>query len=367
MDASRATLPLVLLAGLGHAQDRARMVDLAEYPLPEAIERGLKEAGGGFPFHAELENDKGVVVYSIDVAQDARTCNVVLDVKEGRVVAKEVEDEDHSEAVKACRITLKEAIEAALRETPGTAVEARLVTVNRQPRILVKVLAGGREVLASIDGVTGAGRAPRQIPKEKAFTDTFDVEPGEWSPTGSNPFFVLEPGHVLVLEDKETRLTITVLDETKVIAGVETRVVEEREEEGGKLAEVSRNYFAISKRTNSVYYFGEDVDIHEDGKVTHEGAWLTGEKGARYGLMMAGTPLLGARYYQEIAPDVAMDRAEIVGLDETVETPAGKFERCLRTEESTPLEGGHESKWYARGIGLVRDGDLRLTKHGRAK
>lgn len=42
------------------------------------------------------------------------------------------------------------------------------------------------------------------------------------------------------------------LDETRTIAGIETRVVEERETVDGALAEVSRNFFAIEKGTNSV-------------------------------------------------------------------------------------------------------------------
>jgi len=83
--------------------------------------------------------------------------------------------------------------------------------------------------------------------------------------------------------------------------------------------------------------------------------------GARWGLMMPGTPLLGARYCEEVAPGVAMDRAVIAGVSETVETPAGKFEGCLKIEESTPLEDGRENKYYAPGIGLIRDGKLRLV------
>ena len=81
-----------------------------------------------------------------------------------------------------------------------------------------------------------------------------------------------------------------------------TRVVEERETKGSQVVEVSRNFFVICKRTNNVYYFGEDVDIYRDGKIVgHDGAWLAGEGGARFGLAMPGSPLLGARYYQEIA------------------------------------------------------------------
>ena len=88
----------------------------------------------------------------------------------------------------------------------------------------------------------------------------------------------MEPGYQLVLEDGDERLTITVLNETKMVDGVETRIVEERETKGGQPVEVSRNYFAISKRTNSVFYFGEDVDDYKDGKVAgHGGSWLAGK------------------------------------------------------------------------------------------
>ena len=202
-----------------------------------------------------------------------------------------------------------------------------------------------------------------------SWTTDFPVEKDELISTGRNPYFILEPRFQLVLEGGKERLTITVLDETKPVDGVETRVVEERETKDGKLVEVSRNFFAISKRTNSVFYFGEDVDIYKDGKVVrHEGAWLAGVKDAKFGLMMPGQVLLKARYYQEIAPKVAMDRAEIVSLRETVKTPAGEFKNCLKTEETTTLEpGGREYKYYARGIGLVQEGSLKLVKYGKAE
>jgi hypothetical protein len=198
------------------------------------------------------------------------------------------------------------------------------------------------------------------------WTDTFPVEPDELGPTGRNPYFILEPGYFLVLRKGNEELTITVLDETKKVDGVLTRVVEERETKKGKLIEVSRNFFAISKRTSSVYYFGEEVDLYEDGKVvSHEGAWLSGEKGARFGLMMPGTPLVGGRYYNEIAPEVALDRAEIVSMKETVDTIAGTFKDCLKIEETNPLEPGNkEYKYYARGVGPVNDANAELVKYG---
>ena len=171
-----------------------------------------------------------------------------------------------------------------------------------------------------------------------------------------------------MLEGGGAQLIITVLNETKKVDGVETRVVEERETKGGQLIEVARNYFAISKRTNDVFYFGEDVDMYKDGKIiNHEGTWLSGVNGSKFGLIMPGRPLLNARYYQEVAPKVAMDRATIVSVSETVETPAGVFRNCLKVEETTPLQRFvTEYKYYCPGIGMVQDGSLKLVKAGKA-
>lgn len=202
------------------------------------------------------------------------------------------------------------------------------------------------------------------------WTEDFGIDKADLSSTGSNPYFVLEPGYQLSFEGKKASLTITVLDETKTIDGVETRVVEERETEDGKLKEVSRNYFALSKKTNSVFYFGEDCDEYNaKGEVAgHEGAWHAGSDGANAGLMMPGLVLLGARYYQEMAPKVAMDRGEIVSMNETVQVPAGKFENVLKVEETSPLEpSSKEHKLYARGVGLLKDGNLELVKYGIVK
>ena len=61
-----------------------------------------------------------------------------------------------------------------------------------------------------------------------------------------------------------------------------------------------------------------------------------------------------------------MDRAEIVSLSETLQTPAGNFKKCLKTEETSALEGGKAHKLYAPSVGLILDGDLKLMKYGQA-
>jgi len=202
----------------------------------------------------------------------------------------------------------------------------------------------------------------------RKWTKSFGLENRTFSTVGRNRFFILEPGHQLVLQSSEEKVVITVLDETKKIGGVRTRVIEEREEKDGELAEVSRNFFAICKEHGDMFYFGEEVDDYKDGKiVAHAGAWRAGEANSKAGIIMPGTILLGARHYQEIAPN-AMDRAEIISDDVTMVTPAGTFRDCLRVEETSGLDPDEKCyKTYAPGVGLIQDEDLLLISYSKAK
>jgi hypothetical protein len=202
--------------------------------------------------------------------------------------------------------------------------------------------------------------------ENRKWTNSFGQENCTFSTTGRNRFFILEPGYQLVLESGEEKVVITVLNETKTIGNIETRVVEEREEENGQLKEVSRNFFAICKEHGDVFYFGEEVDDYKDGRiVSHSGSWRVDEKDSNAGIIMPGTVLLGARHYQEIAPN-AMDRAEIISDNVTMKTPAGTFKHCIKVEETSGLNPNDKCyKTYAPGIGLIQDEDLMLTKYSK--
>ncbi|MBI3854429.1 MAG: PepSY domain-containing protein, partial [Planctomycetes bacterium] len=299
--------------------------------LSEGIEKGLAEAKEGIVYKAELEGDK-TVHWAVDVSKGAKVLAVDIDAKTGGVVGTDLEDADQSKLAKSAKITILKAIEVALKKTPGKAVSAVLKLNGEDAEFDVKILAKDKLKAVKVDAQSGeiitkkAAAKKEAAPAAKVFTDSFAVEAGDWASTGRNTYWILEPGYFQIFEGKEdgkdVKITINVLPETRKIDGVETRVVEEKLFENGQIAEIARDYFAFSKKTQSVYYFGEDVDNYKNGKVdNHAGSWISGEKGARYGLMMPGINLLGARYHQEIAPGVGMDRAEIVSLRETVETP----------------------------------------------
>jgi hypothetical protein len=233
-----------------------------------------------------------------------------------------------------------------------------------------RVLAAGAAVLAFAVAGCDVVDKPVDIVEQQMggpFQDQFAVAQCALSPSGRNPYFILEPGYQLVLRGKNrTKLEITVLDETREVAGVQTRVVIEREYENGKLYEVSRNFYAICPETKDVYYFGEDVYYYDGSKILGtKGSWLAGRDGARPGLIMPGMAKVGMRYYQEIAPNVAMDRAEIVSVNGSITTPAGAFPGVMDTREGTAFSVWDvEHKVSAPGIGLVRSGEMRLANYG---
>jgi hypothetical protein len=232
---------------------------------------------------------------------------------------------------------------------------------RRTPTPLATGLVLGLALLASPrpSAVSGAGQSGRS---GEPWRDRFDVERANLRPTGDNTFIPMQPGRVLTLSHRNDTLTVTVLADTQQVDGVIAGVLEERETKNGQLAEVSRNFLATDARTGDVYYLGEDVDNYKGGKVvSHESAWRAGVGGARFGLMVPAAPVAGQRFYQELAPKVAMDRVEVVSTDEPVTTPAGTFQHCLHLRETTPLESDVSHKYFAPGVGIIKDDGFVLT------
>lgn len=242
----------------------------------------------------------------------------------------------------------------------------------------MKTLPGTPTLAAATALLAGfvASSALAAGPDRRPYTTDFRFGDCAFQTTGTNPYFPLVVGHRLLLEteDGSETVEITVLDDVETIdvpglGMVPTRVIEERETLDGDVIEISRNFFAACGGRGDVVYFGEDVDIfHPDGSVTHDGAWRAGEPDAdgvaAPGIIMPGTFLLGARYFQELADGIALDRAENVEMGISIETEAGMFTDCVRVVETSPLERKSESvKVYCPGVGLVVDSDVRLVEY----
>jgi hypothetical protein len=188
---------------------------------------------------------------------------------------------------------------------------------------------------------------------------------GHFSASIDNPWFPLPAGQVAELRGEEdgekVYLRMTVAADSVEIAGVATRVLEEYEEHDGEVVEISQNYFAQAL-DGTVCYFGEDVDIYEDGVVTaHDGAWRAGEGLNQPGIQMPAHPEPGMSYGQELAPGLAEDHADHVTSGEHIETPYAAFDDTQRVREWSTLEPDDQSiKVYGYGVGLLIDDGLSL-------
>ncbi|CAN5124365.1 hypothetical protein BH18GEM1_BH18GEM1_21590 [soil metagenome] len=226
---------------------------------------------------------------------------------------------------------------------------------------LVLLPGCGEEPMSGLD--QSAGSLSLNASKKKLDVSICDPSQGGFSIQSTNPYFPLHVGHQWKYEGDEDgeflELLITVLNETRVIDGVTTRILEEREWVDDELLEVSWNYFAETS-DGTVCYFGEDVDIFEDDEIVHDGAWCADEPGNHAGIFMPADPKPGMKYPNEIAPGIAEDFAKIIGSG-PVTVPAGRFTKTIRVEETTPLEPGKGYKVFAAETGLVIDGPAELV------
>ncbi len=195
-------------------------------------------------------------------------------------------------------------------------------------RVVQRLLLPGLAMLSV--ALTGCTTPPNAIASIEGWQQEFNLAGRRLTPTGESRYFILKPGFQITLASSNTKLVISVLNETKVINGITTRVVEEREEKNGSLYEIARNFYAMDAATGDAFYFGEEVDFYKNGQVTgNAGSWLAYQNGSKPGMIMPGSPAVGMKYYQELAPGAAMDRAEVLRIAGACKTPAGGFTDCL--------------------------------------
>jgi hypothetical protein len=157
------------------------------------------------------------------------------------------------------------------------------------------------------------------------------------------------------------RVEERVLPRTAHVAGVHVTVVDVTDYHNGELVKTTADYFAQGP-DGSVYYLGERVDEYDGGTIVgHEGAWLTGDLVDEPGVFLPAEMGVGDTFYQERVPGVAEERFTVIAVGQTLTTPAGAFEGCVRTEEmnltDVPglLGGPTEQKVFCPGVGLVRE------------
>jgi hypothetical protein len=232
---------------------------------------------------------------------------------------------------------------------------------RRRPRVAA-VLAPFALSLGALCAVPAAAAAA----PDPAFA-LFDLARFSRSTVIDNPYFPLVPRTQYILEgssnrgegQRRHRIVFTVTDLTKVIDGVNTVVMWDRDINAGKLLEEELAFMAQDDG-GTVWNFGEYPEERENGRPTGApDTWIVGRARARAGIHMHANPQLGTpSYYFGWAPTIDFfDRAKVHQMGMRTCVPVGCFDNVLITDEWNPTErGAHERKYYAPGVGNVRVG-----------
>jgi hypothetical protein len=185
-----------------------------------------------------------------------------------------------------------------------------------------------------------------------------EINPEDFTTTIDNPYFNIPVGKKLVYEaeteDGLERIEILVPGWTKEVMGVETLVFWDRVYLNGELIEDTRDYLAQHKVTGDVWYFGEHVDNYENGElVDHSGAWFGGVDGALPGRWVLANPEVGNYFLNEYLIGEAEDESLVAGIGETITTPFGTFNDCVRHIDGSPLFAEKAYTYYCMEVNLV--------------
>jgi len=202
--------------------------------------------------------------------------------------------------------------------------------------------------------------APSSAPLPEG-SEAYDLDPAQFAGIDiDNLFWPMAPGSRWVYSETDedgnvARDEVTVLDTTKVIAGIQAREVHDILTLDGETVEDTIDWYAQDAAGN-LWYLGEDTKEYENGKVASTaGSWQAGVDGALAGIIVPAQPAVGMTYRQEFYRGEAEDSADVLSLTEHATVPAGTYEGCLQTRDYTPLEPDvEEQKWYASGVGPVQ-------------
>ena len=194
----------------------------------------------------------------------------------------------------------------------------------------------------------------------------FPIDPKDFTIEITNPYWPMKPGSQWRYRETDSEgakrdVVVTVLDQTKTIQGVETRVVHDQVSEDGQVTEDTHDWYAQDTEGN-LWYFGEDTAEYENGKLkTKEGSWTAGVDGALAGIIMPANPKVGMTYREEYYKGHAEDGASIIFADAFARVPLGRFEHCVQTRNFSGIEPDTiEEKLYAKGVGVI----LEITVSG---
>ena len=216
----------------------------------------------------------------------------------------------------------------------------------------------GTAPVSAAPNMTTEGRPKCEIApfNKNNFSHPTDVD-NKWSPLVPGTQMIMEGVANRTGELLEHQVIFTVTEVTKVIDGVRSVVLWDRDINQGVLAEAELAFKAQDNDGN-VWNLGEYPEEFENGEfLGAPSTWISGLGQAQGGLLMEGQPKVEPTYYaQGIVPPIDfLDCAKVVKLAQKKCTPMACYYPVQVTHERAPLapEEGIHRKYYAAGVGNV--------------
>jgi len=204
-------------------------------------------------------------------------------------------------------------------------------------------------------------------------TYTVNLTPADFVDVVDNPYFPLPAGAKWEYDIRQGNVskqtdTLEVLQGKREVNGVQATVVRDTVSvaargtvsSGNQIVEDTFDWFAQDKYGN-VWYVGESVDNYVAGiVVSHMGSWEWGVEGALPGIIMWADPSahLNEEYRQEYYLGKAEDMGQVLSVNESLTVPFGSFDQVVKTLDFSNIETAQEQKFYAPGIGLLKEMDV---------
>lgn len=257
-------------------------------------------------------------------------------------------------------------IGAVVAQTPAERLMYREKTSDRRaPRtpligpLVLALILGASLIAAGCGGGSKASDTKRSY-QEKSFSAARFVDPR----AGSNKWLPLKPGTQWVREGTTLignrkvphQVTTTVTDVVRVINGVKAALVLDHSVGAGQVVQQSLDYFAQEKN-GDIWTMGGATEQYEAGRyVSIDEAWVSGVDGAKAGILMPAEPSVTTPAWSIAKPpEEDGDAAEYVRSQKKECVPFGCIPNVLVIREGKESALDNEFKFYARGVGQVRN------------
>lgn len=248
--------------------------------------------------------------------------------------------------------------------TPESTVGPQRATFRRTALALV---LGVSLLAAGCRGGSSDSTAVRKF-HETPFRASNFVDPR----AGANKWFPLEPGTQFVREGTTlignrvvpNEVITTVTDVIRVINGVKTVLVYDHSVGAGQVVQESLDYFAQDKFGN-VWTLAGATEQFEAGRfVAVDEVWMSGADGAKSGILMPGNPTVATPPWSIAQPPKQDgDAAEVARIQKKECVPFGCFKNLLVVREGKRSALSNEFKYYALGVGQIRNEPLGASRH----